>query len=126
MSDENMVQDLLNDLTDVLLSEQDSRQLNRLLRHYDEDSDQHRLLHLIQQIHRTLIWQEPSDKFTRRLKQDLMGTQESGVLARLRYLPARVQVAAGVAVVAGFMLITRRRLTEPSDDTADVAVLQQQ
>ena len=34
------------------------------------------------------------------------------MVSRLRYLPPRVQIAAGIALVAGFMLLSRRRMIE--------------
>jgi hypothetical protein len=45
----------------------------------------------------------------RRLHQDLIGGESSNVLVRVRKLPPRVQLAAGLALMAGFVFLSRRR-----------------
>jgi hypothetical protein len=43
----------------------------------------------------------------------------------VRYLPPRVQIAAGIALVAGFMLFTRRRMVDDMrHDGQEVPALQ--
>jgi hypothetical protein len=37
------------------------------------------------------------------------------VITRIRYLPPRVQIAAGVALLAGFALLLRRRALSDSE-----------
>ena len=52
-----------------------------------------------------------SARFQRDLKADLLGTPlERAWVARVRYLPARVHLAAMVAVVGGFLLLLQRLL----------------
>ena len=52
---------------------------------------------------------EPSQRFVQRLHQDLISTEGVNVLVRVRRLPPRVQLAAGIALVAGFIVLSRRR-----------------
>lgn len=51
----------------------------------------------------------PSRRFTRRLRQDLIGPENASVVASVRRLPPRVRLAAGLALLAGFVLIFLRR-----------------
>jgi hypothetical protein len=73
---------------------------------------------MIRRVHVALAGVQPSPRFVNRLRQDLIGQPPRGMLARVRYLPPRVQIAAGVVAVMGFMLITRRRLI---GDAAEIA-----
>ena len=68
------------------------------------------LVNVIQSLHTNLILAEPSAKFANQLQSELMGTRPRGVVKTVRQMPARVHVAAIVAVVAGFVLIAYRRL----------------
>jgi hypothetical protein len=58
-----------------------------------------------------LVGVRPSRRFAHRLRQDLLDEPEDNVITRVRFLPARVQIAAAIAVLAGFGLLLRRRLT---------------
>lgn len=114
--------DLLAAVTDALLAQQ--QDIDHIVRQYDVPrSSVDGLISLIHRLHLMLVGQQPSDKFVRRLKQDLVGGH-SGVIHSLRYLPARVQIAAGVALVAGFMLFARRRLIDDAKPP-EVPLLQQ-
>jgi hypothetical protein len=81
---------------------------------------------LIDNLHHALMVVKPSDRFAQRLKQDLMGAPHMGVITRIRSLPPRVQIAAGLALMAGFTLLMRRRLLSDTQTTspreAEVAV----
>lgn len=81
---------------------------------------------LIDNLNRALTVVKPSDRFAQRLKQDLMGAPRMGVITRIRSLPPRVQIAAGLALMAGFTLLIRRRLLSDTQATspreAEVAV----
>lgn len=126
MSNEVKLQDLLSEFTDALLDGQETRQLEQIVFGYDAPEDEvTRFTLMIRQLQQVFVTREPSDKFVKRLKQDLTGQKNDGLLERLRYLPARVQVAAGVAVVAGFMLITRRRIDDTNEEGSDIPALQQ-
>lgn len=116
MTDQKM-QDVLTAVTDALLADDGS--LEAVLAQYQVSRAQFNgLIDLISRLHITLVGVKPSRRFARQLKADLIGSEQHSIVRRLRYLPARVQIAAAVALVAGFMLIARRRL---ADDTPKVA-----
>lgn len=105
------MQDLLSAVTDALVA--DEGDVDGIVQQYDvARSEVDGLLYLIQRLHVTLTGKQPSRRFANRLKRDLIGARKWGVLWRIRSLPPRVQIAAMVAVVAGFMLVLRRRLIE--------------
>jgi len=56
------------------------------------------------------------------LKRELIGKDDS-VLDQ--YVPAQVQIAAGIALFAGFALIARRRLVNTLRDREGIPALQQ-
>jgi hypothetical protein len=56
-----------------------------------------------------LVAVQPSRRFVRLLRHDLIGPEDSGVVASVRSLPPRVRVAAGLALLAGFALLILRR-----------------
>ena len=66
-------------------------------------------MELIDTLYHTLTPVDPSPQFVRRLRQDLMGTDTSNVLVKVRRLPPRVQIAAGLALMAGVFILSRRR-----------------
>ncbi|MBL8154936.1 MAG: hypothetical protein JNM70_12195 [Anaerolineae bacterium] len=114
MTSDLELQALLSAVTDALLAD-DQADLDGIIRQYDVPRTQvDGLVWLIRRLHVTLVGAQPSKRFVRRLKHDLVGTERSSVVARIRYLPPRVQIAAGVALVAGFMLLTYRRLMDDS------------
>jgi hypothetical protein len=108
MSDKEK-ENLLAAVTDALLKEGDD--IDAILsRHQVSRSEYEGVIKVLTRLHVVLVGVRPSRIFVQRLKQDLIGTPQRGFVAQLRHLPARVQIAAGVALVAGFMLLTRRRL----------------
>ena len=129
MSEETTMQNFVSELTDALLNDASSHQVNGIIGRSDVAAlEADSWLHLIHRLKQGMLNEQPSEKFVNNLKRNLLGQQNETLTDKLRSLPARVHVAAGVAVVAGFMLITRRKLTvEANDqtDVADVAVLQQ-
>lgn len=110
------MQDLLDSLTWAVLNDQEEIKTTR------ETED---FVELIHQLKETLAAQPPSTAFVQELKQQLIH-QEAGLLKRLGYTPGHVQLAAGVALVAGFMLIIRRRIIgeDEPDEPADIPALQ--
>ncbi|RMG82233.1 MAG: hypothetical protein D6712_14990 [Chloroflexi bacterium] len=111
MSRDEHLQNLLSAVTDALIAGDED--VEAIVEQYEVPrQDVDNLVRLVRRLHVTLVGQEPSKRFVRRLKQDLMGTPGWGVVTRVRRLPARVQIAAAIALVAGFMLLTRRRLVE--------------
>ncbi len=102
------LQNLLAMLTDDLLTADGD--VNTLAKRYQISSAEVRsLLDLIDQMNQSLVPVQPSERFVRRLHQDLIGADNSNVLVRVRKLPPRVQLAAGLALMAGFVLLSRRR-----------------
>ena len=73
---------------------------------YDEAES---LADLIQSLQAVFAPIEPADRFTEDLEAQLMNTRR-GVVTRVRQMPARVHIAALLAVAAGFGLIVRRRI----------------
>lgn len=119
------LEDLLAAVTDALLA--DEKDLAPIIARHDVSrNDVEPLVSLIRRLHQFLVGVQPSQRFVARLKSDLIGTHESGLVARVRYLPPRVQMAAGVVAIAGFMLLARRRLVDlaVTKDDAEVIVTQ--
>lgn len=109
------VETLLSLLTDAILAEE--RDIDHIVARYDVSrADVESFVRLIGRLHTVLIGVHPSRRFVHRLKQDLLGQPQWDVIARVRYLPPRVQIAAGIALFAGFMLLSRRRLSLPDHD----------
>lgn len=102
------IENLLTALTDAILAEEGD--IDSIISRYDVSrADVEGFVRIIRRLHTVLIGVRPSGRFVYRLKQDLMGQPHWDVIARIRYLPPRVQIAAGIALVAGFMLLSRRR-----------------
>lgn len=120
------IEDLLAAVTDALLMD-DSADLDTIVTQYNVPrTDVAGLVTLISRLHVLLVGARPSNRFVRRLKRDLMGAPQRGMVYRIRHLPPRVQIAAGVALIAGFMIITRRRMMDDAQsESQEVAVLQQ-
>ncbi len=116
------IEQFVSAVTDALHSGKGN--LDSLVEHYATSintDEANQLLSLIQRLYAVLVPVKPSRRFSARLKQDLMGQPERTMIERIRYLPPRVQIAAGVAVVAGLMILARRRVASVTD-AADVAV----
>jgi hypothetical protein len=119
------LENLLSAVTDALLA--GSQDVDAVLRRYDVPRQRvEGLVTLVRRLHMTLTGVEPSRRFVQRLRSDLMGTQQQGLIARVRYLPPRVQIAAGVMAVVGFMLLVRGRLIDDvHQENVEVAPQQQ-
>lgn len=115
------IEDLLSAVTDALLAEESD--LNAIVARYDVPRrDVLGFVQIIRRLHVTLVGVQPSRRFVRRLKLSLMGAPDRNVLSRMRHLPARVQIAAGVALVAGFMLLSRRRMMSDAEHEGQEAI----
>jgi hypothetical protein len=111
MSSQFPLEDLLSAVTDALLLE--DQPIEPIIARYDVDREQVKtFVTVIERLHRTLTGVQPSPRFVNKLKADLMGSHQQGVLSRVRYLPPRVQVAAGFVAVVGFILLAHRRITD--------------
>ena len=64
---------------------------------------------IIQALHNACALVEPDPEFSDRLRADLLG-EHGGMVKRVRQMPARVHIAAALAVIAGCLLFMMRRL----------------
>jgi hypothetical protein len=106
MTSDVKMQNLVNEVTDALLAGENLDTVRR--KHDVARGDADDLINLIERINQSMQKVEPSAQFAKSLKADLMGEQRTGVVGQIRKLPARVQYAAVVAIVGGFLLILRR------------------
>ncbi len=123
MANELELQNLLTAVTDALLADNQADLDMAMGRYAGPRAEVEGLVGLIRRLHTVLVGQAPSKRFVRRLKHDLVGTDRGNLVARVRYLPPRVQIAAGIALIITFMFITRRRLLDDSRrEKADLAL----
>lgn len=115
------IENLLSAVTDALLAEEND--VDAIIHQYRVSRDDvNSLMNVIKKLHMALVGVQPSRRFVRRLKQDLVGVENRNVISRVRHLPPRVQIAAGVALVAGFMFLSRRRMIhEARQESQEVA-----
>ena len=127
MTNHNELENLLSAVTDALLADERAN-LDQIVNRYAVPRHEvEGLVGLVRKLHMTLVGAQPSRRFVNRLRADLVGPRRGNIVNRVRYLPPRVQIAAGIALVAGFMLLTRRRLIDDSQrESQEVPVLQQQ
>ena len=112
MANDLELQNLLSAVTEALLADSNSDIDAILGRYAVPRADVEGLVGIIRRLHVTLVGAQPSRRFVRRLKAELVGEHHRNLVARVRYLPPRVQIAAGIALVAGFMLLSRRRMMD--------------
>lgn len=111
---------LLSAVTESILDEQ--HDLERIFARYQVPrAEFDALISVIDRLHRVLVRVRPSRRFAQQLKLELLDVPNHGVLQRVRFLPPRVQIAAGVALLAGFMLLSRRRLRLPDEAAPEVS-----
>ncbi|MBL8119305.1 MAG: hypothetical protein J0L63_16935 [Anaerolineae bacterium] len=126
MANELEMQNLLSAVTDALLADENAELDNIIGRYAVPRTEVMGLVTVIRRLHLTLVGAQPSRRFVSKLKYDLVGGERSNIVARVRYLPPRVQIAAGIALLAGFMLLSRRRLMDDSRrESQEIPVLQQ-
>lgn len=120
-SDEKM-QNFLSTVTDALVN--DERDVDSVIsQHNLPERDVHSFIRVIRRLLAVLVPVQPSRRFAHRLKLELMGVPERSVLDRIRYLPARVHIAALLAVGVGVvMLLARLRLPVPAPRAAKAPV----
>ena len=108
MTSEVQWQNYLSDLTDAVFAEDD---VNRIRDKYGIDFREDRdFVTLIEQLNTNLRPVQPSEKFARSLKADLLSDERTGVVWRIRRLPARVHLAAIIAASLGGVLLVIQRL----------------
>jgi hypothetical protein len=105
------LENLLTALTDSALTDPSPRRLEAVARQYVvPQADADVFIRLITRLRGTMQGAKPSVRFVQRLKVDLAGDDRPrDLIYRARHLPAHVQLAAGVAVVLGFVLLRRRQ-----------------
>ncbi len=109
------LQNLLAAVTEAIIN--DEQDLDTIVSRYAVPrADVEGLINVIKRMHIALIGVRPSRRFAQRLRQELMGQHSYNVINRLRYLPPRVQIAGGIVLIAGFMLLSRRRFAGMTDD----------
>lgn len=117
-SNPTQLEDLLSSMTDALLAYEGS-DLDAIAQRYALPP--HEIAgytRLIRQLHAAMPGAQPSSRYVNSLRHDLIGAPQPSVVARVRHLPTRVQIAAGIVAVMGFVLLVRRRLTGESDAVA--------
>lgn len=89
----------------------------------EAQSDLGEFVEIIQSLHSSLIPISPSQEYADRLRADLLDGRP-GVVKRVRQMPARVHVAAILAVCAGCVLFVLRRIfgSETAQDIQEEAV----
>ena len=89
----------------------------------EAQSDLGEFVDIIQSLHTALIPKSPSQEYADRLRADLLEGRP-GVVKRLRQMPARVHVAAILAVFAGCVLFVLRRIfgSETAQEIQEEAV----
>lgn len=127
MTTNQQTQDLLDTLTNVVLGKQDN--LDDIIREHDIPQNQvEDWVDLVQRLHSLYLNRQPSAKFVKQLKRDLLRDNEY-LFAPFRNLQGRTQVAARAAGIAAFagvtLMIARRYLTESSSEGTEIPVLQQ-
>jgi hypothetical protein len=102
------MQEFVSALTDVVVQGRSS--IDQVAGRYDmREEDVMAWLPLIEELNTTLVEVQPSARYQRQLRKELMTGQPVGARWRLRRLPARVQLAAVLTLVGGFLLIARNR-----------------
>ena len=100
-------QDLLDAITVGLQTGDD---IDALMRQSEASSvDVEDFAAIIQSLHAALTPVEPRSEFGESLRSDLIA-ERPGLVKRLRQMPARVHIAAALALVAGCLLFIMRRL----------------
>lgn len=117
------MQDLLDAITLALQQDDDIEPLIR--QSAVPYSEAESLASVIQSLQAALVPVEPTAQFTEQLEAQLMNTRR-GVVTRVRQMPARVHIAAVLAVAAGFGLIAYRRIMDsprPPDISEEPAAI---
>ena len=101
-------QNYLNEASDAILA---GEKVDGIRARYGISyQDDRELIELIENLDNSFVPVEPSPQFANRLREDLVGAERTGVVWRIRRLPARVQWAAIVAAILGGVLIVVQRL----------------
>lgn len=116
-------QNLLTSITDALLAGETDAQ--HLAQQHADSAEMKSLIQMIDRLDHAFVLVQPSPRFVKRLREDLTGMDSVNMLVRVRQLPPRVQIAAGLALVAGFVILSRRRTgSDPVHEVQEAAVAQ--
>jgi hypothetical protein len=117
------LQTMLAAYTDAMLAEHDD--VESIVGYYQIPRDEVvGMLGLIRRLHEAFIFVHPSKRYVRRLRTDLVGETQPNVINAIRYLPPRVQIAAGVALLAGgVFMLNRRRMALPEAKSGGIETI---
>ncbi|PJF41289.1 MAG: hypothetical protein CUN54_02025 [Phototrophicales bacterium] len=118
------LENLLSAVTDALIAGDSN--LDSIVNQYGVPrAEVNHLLWIIRRLHVTFVGVQPSEKFVRRLKQDLMGSRRRGIFYQIRHLPPRIQIVAGITLIIGLMFVQRRRtVADEVQESQEMAALQ--
>lgn len=118
MNVETPLDEALNAMTEALLGSSGESGMRRVAKAYDQDTVEP-FIPLLIALRSLFTPVEPSHKFVRELRADLLGKPDRSLLARARAMPPRVQWAAGVFAIVGAALIVLRWLTGVASSRAE-------
>ena len=105
-------EDYLTAVTDAVL--RGERDIDRIAARYGVSAaEAEQIAPLIGRLKAVCRPERPSERYTRKLRRDLMGTPDYTLVERVRYLPPRVQLAAGAAVSITAVLLVIGRFGLP-------------
>ncbi len=108
MTNDSRMQAIVSEATDSLLA---GESLDTLYTRYAlSDPESRKLLEIAQLLHQRFTPVEPRSDFAASLRGDLLGEKRSGVLWKLRRMPAHAQLrwAAFAAISGGFLILLRQ------------------
>jgi len=123
MMPDTQLEKLYTALTDAISNEASDEEINALIEAHQvpHNKDVDRMVALILRLHATLLGVQPSPRFVRELRRDLLAAYQDGLVHRIRRLPARVQLAALLVMIGGFAMIFTRRRTDTKMKSAPVS-----
>ncbi|XWX04251.1 hypothetical protein VZO05_01595 [Aggregatilineales bacterium SYSU G02658] len=123
MMPDTRMEQLYTALTDAIVNEASDEEINALIESHQvpHNREVDQMVGLILRLHTTLLGVQPSPRFVRGLRRELLAMYEDNLVQRIRHLPARVQLAALLVMVGGFaMLFTRRRAEATKVESATI------
>lgn len=122
MTPDTQLEKMYAAITDAINTEASDEEINALIQSHQvpHTREVDKMVALIVRLHHALTGVQPSPRFVRELRRDLLAVYQEGLVERLRSLPARVQIAALVVMAGGFMMLFTRRRTVPKVKSAAV------
>jgi hypothetical protein len=110
MANDFEMENLLTAMNDALLAEASQDDIRAIARAYEAPQEEvDSLFHVMSRLHNTLVMVKPKPSFSARLKRELLASYDPSLVGQLRRLPARVQLAALLVFLGGFIFFSRRR-----------------